>query len=160
MGQAVLRKGSDDGRGHQNMPDRAAGRRKKAVVPGNPAYRTAKETRAYLAAQNLRFSLRKVYALIASGDLPHVQIGGRLYVPDLESWLSQRVAADTAAARAANQRDEASMRVGPDQKQDTADEPFRGRRPPSAQRTKAWATAMTALRQSQGNSDDPYEAVP
>ena len=142
------------------MPDHAAGRRKKADVPGNPAYRTAKETRAYLAAQNLRFSLRKVYALIASGDLPHVQIGGRLYVPNLESWLSQRVAADTAAARAANQRDEAAMRVGADQKQDTADEPSRGRRPASPQRTQAWTTAITALRQSQSNSDDPFEAVP
>src|SRR5687767_13842761 len=105
------------------MPERVAGRRKEAVVSGNPAYRTAKETRAYLAAQNLRFSLGKVYALIASGDLPHVQIGGRLYVPHLESWLSQRVAADTAAARAASHRDEASVRVGPDQRQDTADEP-------------------------------------
>lgn len=141
------------------MPERAAGRRKEAVVSGNPAYRTAKETRAYLAAQNLRFSLRKVYALIASGDLPHVQIGGRLYVPHLESWLSQRVAADTAAARAASHRDEASVRVGPDQRQDTADEPFRGRLPASTQRTKAWTTAMTALRQSQANSDDPFEAA-
>src|SRR5262245_56470644 len=127
------------------MPERAAGGRKKAAVPGNPAYRTAKETRAYLASQNLRFSLRKVYALIASGDLPHVQIGGRLYVPDLENWLAQRVQDDTAAARAASQRDESATRAGMgrfgggNQKRETADDPFRqGPQPASTPRTTAW----------------------
>ena len=136
------------------MPERASGGRKKAADMGNPAYRTAKETRAYLASQNLRFSLRKVYALIASGDLPHVQIGGRLYVPDLENWLSQRVQDDTAAARAASHRDGPAGRAGGgDAKRETADDPVRQRHPPaSAPRTTAWATAMSALRHSQSST--------
>jgi hypothetical protein len=144
------------------MAERADGRRKKAVAAetGKPAYRTAKETRAYLASQNLRFSLRKVYALIASGDLPHVQIGGRLYVPNLESWLTQRVEDDTAAARAARQRAEAAVMVGGDHKPDSADDPSRrGPRPASVLRTPAWATAMIAMRQLQSSTNDSYDAM-
>ena len=145
------------------MAERADGRRKKAVgseTSGNPAYRTAKETRAYLASQNLRFSLRKVYALIASGDLPHVQIGGRLYVPNLESWLTQRVEDDTATARAASQRAEAAILVGGNHKPDSADDPpGRGPRPASVLRTPAWATAMTAVRQLQSSTTDSYDAT-
>jgi hypothetical protein len=137
------------------MAERAASRRKTAaVVTGNPAYRTAKETRAYLASQNLRFSLRKIYELIACGDLPHVQIGGRLYVPDLESWLSKRAADDTAAARAASQRSERRSRVGGRDHSEKVDERLRlSSRPAADRRTAAWATAMMILREVAGSND-------
>ena len=137
------------------MAERAASRRKDpAVVTGNPAYRTAKETRAYLASQNLRFSLRKVYELIACGDLPHVQIGGRLYVPDLENWLAQRAADDTAAARAANQKNERRSRIGGGAHSEKVDEMVRrASRPSPARRTAAWATAMMILREVATSTD-------
>jgi hypothetical protein len=137
------------------MAERAASRRKNtAEVTGNPVYRTAKETRAYLASQNLRFSLRKVYELIACGDLPHVQIGGRLYVPDLEDWLSKRAADDTAAARAASQRNERRSRVGGGSHSEKVDDRLgRSSGPSPDRRTAAWATAMMILREVASSND-------
>ena len=47
------------------------------------------------AAEAIGVGRSKIYALIASGDLPSIRIGGSVRVPvdELKDWIAQRVAA-------------------------------------------------------------------
>jgi excisionase family DNA binding protein len=60
------------------------------------------------AAEALRISRAKVYALIASGELPHVQVGrfARVPVGALRAWIAEHSQVRGAAGEAAGARGE------------------------------------------------------
>lgn len=50
-----------------------------------------------LNARGKKLSLPRAYALVATGELPAVKIGGRLHVVDLDTWILEKARTQTHA---------------------------------------------------------------
>lgn len=76
--------------------------------------RTPNEAVEFLNSRGFRVTRSGIYRLLDRNELPHLTLGGRLYLPDLEGWLDAR--AKEADTRPRVSDEPVSERAGADER--------------------------------------------